>query len=223
MGAFAEPGGPLKVLDYLLAMLQLANADGRVEDATPAGKGLLALARGGGRQVEPHVHALLKNTNRMLMFCLLPSANVGGFPQDSGSSSLRHSSGSVLGSIESIRGSNEGGPGELGVCSPELEKAAVLQSFLANKKLILCASNVDLELLCALSWNVTPLLWDADQSIQSLAVDVWRALVLHRSPALEDILIWKGTQVQSSLTIFRQEVVYSLVDKLHHKKCSRSC
>lgn len=57
MGAFADPGGPIRVLEFLLAMLQLANSDGRVEDAVAPGKGLLALARGGGRQVETYVQA----------------------------------------------------------------------------------------------------------------------------------------------------------------------
>ena len=185
MGAFADPGAPIKVLEFLLAMLQLANSDGRVEEAVPAGKGLLALARGGGRQVEPYVQALLKNTNRMIMFCFLPTLLAEGHGDDSAfrrsSDSLRHT----------------GAPEELGISSQEIEKVTVLQLILANKKLIFCASNVDSELLCALCWNVTWLLWDPEPSTRSLAVDVWRALVLHRSPALEDILIWRGTQVCS--------------------------
>lgn len=65
MGAFAEAGAPVKVLELLLAMIQLADSDGRVEEAVPAGKGLMALARGGGRQVEPYVQALLKNSQQI--------------------------------------------------------------------------------------------------------------------------------------------------------------
>lgn len=195
MGAFADSGAPIKVLEFLLAMLQLANSDGRVEEAVPAGKGLMALARGGGRQVEPYVQALLKNTNRMVMFCLLPTSSAGGFGEDSLTTSFRRSSDSLLRSLDSLRHNAEGAPEAFGPCSQEVDKATVLQLILANKKLIFCASNVDPELLCALCVNVTPLLWDPEPSTRSLAVDVWRALVLHRSPALEDILIWRGTQV----------------------------
>lgn len=195
MGAFADAGAPIKVLEFLLAMLQLANSDGRVEEAVPAGKGLMALARGGGRQVEPYVQALLKNTNRMVMFCLLPSSS--GLGVDSLATSFRRSSDSLLRSLDSLRHNAEGAPEGLGPGSQEVDKATILQLILANKKLIFCASNVDQELLCALSVNVTPLLWDPELSTRSLAVDVWRALVLHRFPALEDILIWRGTQVRS--------------------------
>ncbi|XP_073395858.1 protein SPIRRIG [Physcomitrium patens] len=194
MGAFSDPGGAIKVLEFLLAMLQLANADGRVEEAVPAGKGLLALARGGGRQLEPYVQALLKNTNRMIMYCLLPSSPSDGFGEDSLSTSFRRSSDSLLRSFDSLRHTAEGGSGESGVSSQEIDKATVLQLILANKKLVFCASNVDAELLCALCWNVTPLLWDPEPSTRNLAVDVWRALVTYRSSALEDILIWRGTQ-----------------------------
>lgn len=195
MGAVSDPGGAIKVLEFLLAMLQLANADGRVEEAVPAGKGLLALARGGGRQLEPYVQALLKNTNRMIMYCLLPSSPSDGFGEDSLSTSFRRSSDSLLRSFDSLRHTAEGGSGESGVSSQEIDKATVLQLILANKKLVFCASNVDAELLCALCWNVTPLLWDPEPSTRNLAVDVWRALVTYRSSALEDILIWRGTQV----------------------------
>jgi hypothetical protein len=194
MGAFRDDGAPIKVLEFLLAVLQLANSDGRVEEAVPAGKGLLALARGGGRQVEPYVQALLKNTNRMIMFCLLPTSLGGGNMDEFLPSSYRRSSDSLFRSLDSLR-HHAGVSEEFGASSQEIDKVTVLQLILANKKLIFCASNVDSELLCALCVNVTPLLWDPEPSTRSLAVDLWRALVLHRSPALEDVLIWRGTQV----------------------------
>ncbi|CAK8571871.1 unnamed protein product [Lathyrus sativus] len=46
MGAFPQPSGVLKTLEFLLSMLQLANKDGRIEEAAPAGKRLLSIARG---------------------------------------------------------------------------------------------------------------------------------------------------------------------------------
>jgi hypothetical protein len=109
-------------------------------------------------------------------------------------SSYRRSSDSLFRSLDSLR-HHAGVSEEFGASSQEIDKVTVLQLILANKKLIFCASNVDSELLCALCVNVTPLLWDPEPSTRSLAVDLWRALVLHRSPALEDVLIWRGTQV----------------------------
>jgi hypothetical protein len=199
MGAFADPGGPIRVLEFLLAMLQLANSDGRVEDAVAPGKGLLALARGGGRQVETYVQALLKNTNRMLMFCMMPAGSVGGLLEDSRSTSFQQSSDAYLHRADSLRPNSEGGLG--GSSCQDMDISTVLQLVLANKKLILCASNVDPELLCAFCVNVTRLLWGPEPT-QSLAIDVWKALVLHRSPALEDILISRGTQVLYNVLLF---------------------
>ncbi|CAI8602917.1 unnamed protein product [Vicia faba] len=46
MGAFPQPSGVLKTLEFLLSMLQLANKDGRIEEAAPAGKRLLSIGRG---------------------------------------------------------------------------------------------------------------------------------------------------------------------------------
>ncbi|KAL0295031.1 UNVERIFIED_CONTAM: protein SPIRRIG, partial [Sesamum calycinum] len=43
MGAFPQPAGVLKTLEFLLSMLQLANKDGRIEETIPTGKGLLSI------------------------------------------------------------------------------------------------------------------------------------------------------------------------------------
>ncbi|KAL0419845.1 UNVERIFIED_CONTAM: protein SPIRRIG [Sesamum radiatum] len=43
MGAFPQPAGILKTLEFLLSMLQLANKDGRIEETIPTGKGLLSI------------------------------------------------------------------------------------------------------------------------------------------------------------------------------------
>lgn len=200
IGAFAEPGGPLKVLEFLLAMLQLANSDGRVEDATPAGKGLrISLVRGATRQVEAYVQVLLKNTNRMLMFCFLAPADMRGLLADNAFSSFRRSSDSFNQSTDSME---LGSSGDVGLPLQELDKGTVLQLVLANRKLIFCASNIDSELLCAFCVNVTPMVWDSEPTVRSLAVEVWKVLVLHRSPTLEDVLVQKGTQVRFCVHIF---------------------
>ncbi|CAL9048037.1 unnamed protein product [Musa banksii] len=45
MGSFPEPVGVIRTLEFVLSMLQLANKDGHVEDAVPAGKGILSAAQ----------------------------------------------------------------------------------------------------------------------------------------------------------------------------------
>lgn len=180
MGAFMEPGGPLKVLEFLLAMLQLANKDGRVEEATPAAKSILSLTRGGSRQVESYVQALLKNTNRMIMCSFLSSSPPSAVAEDSAYASYMAA---------------PTAPGEV----PEadaggLESTIVLPLLLAYKNIVLSVSNVDMELLCCLVVNVTSMLWDSKESVRNLALDVWKALLLVRSASLEDVLITKPNQ-----------------------------
>ncbi|KAL3696042.1 hypothetical protein R1sor_010118 [Riccia sorocarpa] len=170
-GAFADPSGPLTVLEFLLEMLQMANKDKRVEDAVPTGKSLLSLTRGGYRQVEPYVQALLKNTNRMLMyaFCMsdsnrqLQDAPVGGF-------------------------------GDLGLGASRLDTLMALKLLLANSKLLLCPSNVDADFTSCLCVNLAPLLWDRRPVVRSLSIEIWKALVQYRGPSLEEILVFRGNQ-----------------------------
>ncbi|CAL9749407.1 unnamed protein product [Musa acuminata subsp. burmannicoides] len=45
MGSFPKPVGVIRTLEFVLSMLQLANKDGHVEDAVPAGKGILSAAQ----------------------------------------------------------------------------------------------------------------------------------------------------------------------------------
>ncbi|KAJ8547566.1 hypothetical protein K7X08_011152 [Anisodus acutangulus] len=71
MGDFPRPAGVLKTLEFLLSMLQLANKDGRVEEAAPTGKGILSIGRG-SRQLDAYAHVILKNTNKMILFSFLP-------------------------------------------------------------------------------------------------------------------------------------------------------
>ena len=199
MGAFAEPGGPLNVLEYLLSMLQLANTDGRVEDAIPVAKSML-FTRNGGRQAEAYVQSLLKNTNRMLMFCFLPQLiSSNPIEEEALSSNGKKMNNSGSGSeitVEGVLKGPEKSSGDVGVSFQVLlDKAAVLQLLLANRKLIFCTINVDLDLVCALCINLFPMFFDNEQSNKTLVFEVWKALLTHRSSALEDVLITRGTQV----------------------------
>lgn len=198
IGAFAEPAGPLNVLEYLLSMLQLANTDGRVEDATPIAKSML-FTRSGGRQAEAYVQSLLKNTNRMLMFCFLPQLISNPTEEDAsipnGKKIDKSSSGSEI-IVEGVPKSPGGGSGDNGVAyQVTLDKTAVLQLLLANRKIIFCTINVDLDLVCALCINLFAMALDNEQTTKPLVVEVWKALLAHRSAALEDVLITRGNQV----------------------------
>ncbi len=232
MGAFMEPPGALCVLEFLLAVLQLANMDQRVEDATPAAKSLL-FTRATGRQVEAYVQALLKNTNRMLMFCFLPVAN-SNINSDRGTKDefitpTQKNNDYLILSKESTftdvtdqnlvegdsvytRGGVGGGGG--------LDKAVVLRLLLANQKLILCGSNVDPELMSTLCVNLFHMVWDNEQSIRTLAIDVWKVLLKLRIPALEEILISHGMQVHSfvRLSLYPNKSKWSKDSREYKKK-----
>ncbi|CAM6104156.1 unnamed protein product [Calypogeia fissa] len=176
-GAFADIGGTLNVLEFLLGMLQMANRDGQVEDATPTSKGLLSLTRGGFRQVEPFVQALLKNANRMFMYSFLPSSLTGMTDW-------------IRQSQDCPAGSNE----DLGLGLGGLDIYTSLKLIVAHKKLLFCPSNLDLELTSCLCANVAPMLWDSRQYVKNVSLDVWRALLLYRASSLEELLICKGVQ-----------------------------
>lgn len=198
MGAFAEPAGPLNVLEYLLSMLQLANTDGRVEGATPIAKTML-FTRSGGRQAEAYVQSLLKNTNRMLMFCFLAQSSSNPTEEEASILNEKKIDKSGSGSeiiVEGVPKSPGGGSGDNGVTyQVTLDKAAVLQLLLANRKIIFCTINVDLDLVCALCINLCAMALDNEQSTKPLVVEVWKALLAHRSSALEDVLITRSIQV----------------------------
>ncbi|XP_024543043.1 protein SPIRRIG [Selaginella moellendorffii] len=162
MGAFSDSAGVLKVLEFLLSMLQLANKHGRVEEAMTTGRSLLSLARGGFKQLEPFVQSLLRNTNRMLLFCFLPSPTTN----------------------EELTSSNTGLLAKGG-----LDITLVLQLLISHKKLVLCPGNVDSEFLQCLLVNIVPLLQDPRQAVRTLAVDACKVLLHYRKEALEDILV----------------------------------
>lgn len=206
MGAFAEPAGPLTVLEYLLSMLQLANTDGRVEDATPVAKSML-FTRSGGRQAEPYVQALLKNTNRMLMFCFIAQPTSNPAEDEASKSNENPDSEITVESLPRTPGDNGG------TYQVTLDKAAVLQLLLANRKIIFCTINVDLDMICALCINLYSMALENEQSTKSLVVEVWKALLAHRSSALEEVLITRSIQVQYlPLEVLQVDHIYMLHD-----------
>ncbi|PIA45084.1 hypothetical protein AQUCO_01700553v1 [Aquilegia coerulea] len=182
MGAFPNPSAVIGALEFLLSMLQLANKDGRIEEAAPSGKGLLSITRG-TRQLEAYVHALLKNTNRMIMYCFLPSfLNTIGEDDLFSSIVLQEPK-----KVAYLNSSHEKSGTD--ICT-------VLQMLIAHKRIIFCPTNLDTDLNCGLCINLISLLRDQRRIAQNLAVDLIKYLLVHRRAALEELLVSKPNQGQ---------------------------
>uniref|UniRef100_A0A7N0T3J8 Uncharacterized protein n=1 Tax=Kalanchoe fedtschenkoi TaxID=63787 RepID=A0A7N0T3J8_KALFE len=180
MGAFPQPAAVLKTLEFMLSMLQLANKDGRIEDASPAGKGLLSIGRG-SRQLEAYMLALLKNTNRMILYCFLPSF-LKSAGEDEMLSRLRLLAESSKYPVNSAQGDTS-----VDICD-------ILQLLVAHRTVIFCPSNLDNDVNCCLCVNLISLLRDGRQNAQLAALDVIKCLLVHRRAALEDLFVSKMNQ-----------------------------
>uniref|UniRef100_A0A2P2MDC3 BEACH domain-containing protein lvsA n=1 Tax=Rhizophora mucronata TaxID=61149 RepID=A0A2P2MDC3_RHIMU len=181
MGAFPQPGAVLKTLEFLLSMLQLANKDGQIEETVPTGKGLLSIARG-IRQLDAYVHSLLKNMNRMILYCFLPS-----FLVTIGEDDLLSRLGLLMEPNKRLYLNNSGEDLGIDVCT-------VLQLLVAHRRIIFCPSNVETDLNCCLCVNLASLLRDQRRNVQNMAVDVFKHLLVHRRAALEDLFVSKMNQ-----------------------------
>lgn len=195
MGAFPRPCAILKVLEFLLSMLQLANKDGRIEEAAPTGKGFLSISRG-SRQLDAYVNSLLKNTNRMLMYCFLPTFLTSIGEEDLLSRLGIQIEGKRILSVNSSE--DESG---IDVCN-------VLQLLVAHRQIIFCPSNNDTDLNCCLCINLISLLSDRKRNALSMAIDVMKYLLVHRRAALEELLVTKPNQGQ------QLDVLHGGFDKL---------
>lgn len=195
MGAFPQPDSVLKTLEFLLSMLQLANKGGRIEEAAPPGKVLLSITRG-SRQLDAYIHAILKNMNRMILYCFLPT-----FLITIGEDNLLSSLGVQ---IEPKR--------KLFIISSEedtgVDICTVLQLLVANRRIIFCPSNLDTDINCCLCINLISLLRDQRQNAQNMAVDILKYLLVHRRSSLEDLLVSKPNQGP------QQDVLHGGFDKL---------
>ncbi|RDY07319.1 Protein SPIRRIG, partial [Mucuna pruriens] len=183
MGAFPQPSGVLKTLEFLLSMLQLANKDGRIEEAAPVGKRLLSISRG-SKQLEAYIHSILKNTNRMILYCFLPTFLVSIGEDDL---LLR------LGLLNEPkkRLSSTSSQDDSGI-----DINTVLHLLIAHRRIIFCPSNIDTDLNCCLCVNLISLLHDKRQYVQNVTIDVFKYLLVHRRAALEDLLVSRPNQGQ---------------------------
>ncbi|KAL2535695.1 Beige/BEACH domain [Forsythia ovata] len=195
MGAFPQPAGVLKTLEFLLSMLQLANKNGHIEAAVLTGKGLLSIGRG-SRQFETYIHALLKNLNRMILFCFLPS-----FLTTIGENDLLSRLG--LHDEQKKKMPSNTLPEDGGI-----DIFSVLQLIVAHKRIIFCPSNLDTDINCCLCINLISLLHDHRQNAQKSAVDILKYLLGHRRAALEDFLVFRSNHGPSL------DVIHGGFDKL---------
>lgn len=181
MGAFPQPAGVLRTLEFLLSMLQLANKDGRIEEAPAAGKLLLSITRG-SRQLDGYIYAILKNMNRMILYCFLPLFLITIGEDDLiVRLSLQNETKKRLFYNSSLE--------DTGV-----DISTVLQLLVAHRRIIFCPSNIDTDLNCCLCINLVFLLFDQRQNVQNMAVDILKYLLLHRRAALEELLVSKRNQ-----------------------------
>nr|GMD66858.1 protein SPIRRIG isoform X2 [Ipomoea batatas] len=195
MGAFPRPSSVLKALEFLLSMLQLANKDGRVEEAAPIGKGLLSIGRG-GKQLDAYIHAILKNMNRMILFCFFPS-----FLTSIGEDELLSRIGLQTESNKRLPVNSTSEDVGVDICT-------VLQLLVANRQIIFCPSNIDTDLNCCLCVNLISLLHDHRRIVKNMAVDILKYLLVHRKAAFEDLLVYKPNR---GITI---DVLHGGFDKL---------
>ncbi|XVF71885.1 hypothetical protein PTKIN_Ptkin12aG0075700 [Pterospermum kingtungense] len=183
MGAFPQPAAVLKTLEFLLSMLQLANKDGRIEEAAPTGKGLLSITRG-SRQLDAYVHSILKNTNRMILYCFLPSFLITIGEDD------------LLSSMGLLMEPEKRSPTNSSQEDTGIDIYTVLQLLVAHRRIIFCPTNLDTDLNCCLCVNLISLLRDQRRNVQNMAIDVFKYLLVHRRASLEDLLASKRNQGQ---------------------------
>ncbi|CAA7049665.1 unnamed protein product, partial [Microthlaspi erraticum] len=184
MSAFPQPTGVLRTLEFLLSILQLANKDGRVEEVTSSGKGLLSIGRA-TRQLDAYVHSILKNTNRAILYCFLPSFLITIGEED------------LLSRLGLLVESNKRQSSNLSIEESGIDISTVLQLLVANKSIIFCPSNLDTDLNCCLCMNLISLLHDQRKNEQNMASNIVKHLLVHRKSAFEDLLVKKPHRGQN--------------------------
>ncbi|GKV20111.1 hypothetical protein SLEP1_g30275 [Rubroshorea leprosula] len=195
MGAFPQPGGVLRTLEFFLSMLQLANKDGRIGAAAPTGKGLSSIARG-SRQHDAYIHSILKNTNRMILYCFLPSFLITIGEDD------------LLASLGLLTEPKKRSSSNSSLEDSGMDICTVLQLLVAHRRVIFCPSNLDTDLNCCICINLFCLLRDQRHNVQNMAIDIVKYLLGHQRASLEDLLVSKPNQGQPL------DVLHAGLDKL---------
>ncbi|XP_021764342.1 protein SPIRRIG-like [Chenopodium quinoa] len=154
---FPQPSAVMKVLEFCFLMLHSAKKDGQNEESSLPWTGLLSILRG-SRPID----VILKSTNRMVLYCFLPSF-------------LASTREDPLISQEETR---------VDVC-------IVLELIHAHKEIIFHSSNADIDLYCSLCISLISLISDEQTDARNLAMSILKFLLVHCRASLEDVLISK--------------------------------
>ncbi|XP_021770284.1 protein SPIRRIG-like [Chenopodium quinoa] len=157
IGVFPQPSAVMKVLEFCFLMLHSAKKDGQIEESSLPWTGLLSILRG-SRPID----VILKSTNRMVLYCFLPSF-------------LASTREDPLISQEEMR---------VDIC-------IVLELIHAHKEIIFHSSNADIDLYCSLCISLISLISDEQTDARNLAMSILKFLLVHCRASLEDVLISK--------------------------------
>lgn len=194
-GVFAQPVSAVRVLEFCFMMLHYAKKDGQMTEKSLAWSGLLSIWKG-SRPFD----AILKSTNRMILYCFLPSflATIG---EDAILSSTfkdelngEQHNGPLMGPAEAEFGEVENGkPSYSSQEEIRIDICIILELLHAHKQVIFHPSNLDVDLYCSLCINLIGLFPDHQKDAREAAISIFKYLLVHCRASLETVLITKPT------------------------------
>ncbi|KAJ8443486.1 hypothetical protein Cgig2_016969 [Carnegiea gigantea] len=180
LGVFARPASAVRVLEFCLMMLHYAKKDGQMTEKSLAWSGLLSIWKG-SRPFD----AILKSTNRMILYCFLPSFLATIDEQHNGP---------IMGPAEAESGEVENGkPSYSSQEEIRIDICIILELLHAHKQVIFHPSNLDVDLYCSLCINLIGLFPDHQKDAREAAISIFKYLLVHCRASLETVLITKPT------------------------------
>ncbi|KAL9227543.1 hypothetical protein vseg_003221 [Gypsophila vaccaria] len=177
IGVFPKPSSVMRVLEFCLSMLHSAKNDGQIDEASQPWTGLLSIWRG-SQPIDP----ILKSTNRMILYCFLPS-----FLVTVGEGALISSSGFVHEPRTLERLTSSGEETRFDIC-------IVLELLHAHKEIVFHSGNLDVDVYSSLCIHLTALFTDQRKDAQNAAFGIMTHLLTHCRAALEGIFTQKSSQ-----------------------------
>ena len=157
LGVFPQPSAVNRVLEFCLSMLHSAKKDCKIEESSLPWTGLLSVLRG-----SKPFDIILKCTNRMILYCFLPS-------------------------LPTIRENPLILQDERRV-----NMNIVLELIHAHKDIIFHSGNVNTDLYCSLCINLISLLSDEQTQARNSAMSILKYLLVHCRASLQEMLISKA-------------------------------
>ncbi|XP_074316146.1 protein SPIRRIG-like [Silene latifolia] len=178
IGVFPQPSSVIRVLEFCLSILHFVKKDGQNEETSSLPwTGLLSIWRGS----QP-IDLIIKSTNRVILYCLLPS-----FLATLGEDGLISSSGCM----------NEERKLESPVSSREeagIDICIVLELLHAHKEIVFHSGNLDVSLYSSLCIILSALFSDQRNEARNAAIGIMKYLITHCRASLEEILVSKPNQ-----------------------------